>query len=462
MNRRMIAIPSITVAALPRLAAVLMIALACFAMSSTAEARRKGKIAPYGKIRVSTPQAGRKVYFDGAFAGETVWRGDNPDNDPNDKDHIPFILFSPVTPGRHTVEVEMPDGTRWLRDVVVEKGRFYCVGVTYKENIVVPHCYDYPLAPVISQTSKDGDMVSYHAQADYNAPSTLNYALHYAWTIPAGATLVRPTSGGEDTPDITINTAGVRGPGEVRVTVIADDGSGDPNCRKVASAPFIPETCVSFHAKITSSQPNFRVGQRVTFTANTLDYTGTRPLNYKWTVRISPGEERVVPGGPSITVDTTGLSADQRITASVRVNQEGFDDPNCEAQDSLTVGCFDCLDHPKLNDLKARLDNFAVDLNGKPRATAYIYVHGPRREAETVARQARDYMVNTRGINASQVKWKTFQDSNNVHIELRIWEEGDPPLPDLNSVTELEQQRGIQHIPGFGGRRAPRHKRSNR
>lgn len=58
------------------------------------------------------------------------------------------------------------------------------------------------------------------------------------------------------------------------------------------------------------------------------------------------------------------------------------------------------------NDAKARLDNFAVELQNDPRAKGYIIAYGGRRcpnKAEAYAEYDRSYLVSNRGIDGSRV-----------------------------------------------------------
>jgi hypothetical protein len=61
----------------------------------------------------------------------------------------------------------------------------------------------------------------------------------------------------------------------------------------------------------------------------------------------------------------------------------------------------------RFNDEKARLDNFAIELQRDPTAQGYIIGYGGRichlGEAIARANRARDYMVNTRRIDSSRI-----------------------------------------------------------
>ena len=157
-------------------------------------------------------------------------------------------------------------------------------------------------------------------------------------------------------------------------------------------------------------------GDIITF-ASDISYTGTSPLNYTWT--ISPASARIIEGAgtPSIRVDTTGMGA-RRVTAILMVD-DGSGDRNCRqtAQAATNVLAppaprleprrFDEFPSISFDDDKARLDNLAIELQNNPQARGQIIVYGGRTsragQADYLATRARDYLVTTRGIDASRI-----------------------------------------------------------
>jgi hypothetical protein len=148
-------------------------------------------------------------------------------------------------------------------------------------------------------------------------------------------------------------------------------------------------------------------GSPVTFTASVSGDSGLS-LTYNWSVSagtISSGQ-----GTSTITVDTTGLGG-QTVTATVSL---GGADPSCTgttASCSTTITAppppptkFDEYGNIKFNDEKARLDNYAIQLQNQPGSTATIIVYGScAGEAQTRGDRAKDYLVNTRGIEAGRI-----------------------------------------------------------
>jgi hypothetical protein len=113
-------------------------------------------------------------------------------------------------------------------------------------------------------------------------------------------------------------------------------------------------------------------------------------------------------GTSTITVDTTGVA--QSVTATVTI---GGLDPTCNATASCTTGVkpapkpalkFDEYGNIRFNDEKARLDNYAIQLQNDPTSTATIIVYGScEGEAQSRGERAKDYLVNTRGIEAGRI-----------------------------------------------------------
>jgi hypothetical protein len=146
-------------------------------------------------------------------------------------------------------------------------------------------------------------------------------------------------------------------------------------------------------------------GSPATFTAEAISGNVT----YNWSV--SAGTITGGQGTASITVDTANLGG-QTVTATVEV---GGLDPAC----GRTASCSTAVKTPptppscskldeygniKFNDEKARLDAFASALQNQPGSEGVILAYGTC-EGEGLARanRAKDYLVNTRGIDAGRV-----------------------------------------------------------
>ena len=113
-------------------------------------------------------------------------------------------------------------------------------------------------------------------------------------------------------------------------------------------------------------------------------------------------------GTSTITVDTNGVA--QSVTATVTV---GGLDPSCNATSSCSTGVkalpknpvkFDEYGNIRFNDEKARLDNYAIQLQNEPGSTGTIIGYGAcEGEGQARADRAKNYLVNTRGIDAGRL-----------------------------------------------------------
>ena len=235
------------------------------------------------------------------------------------------------------------------------------------------------------------------------ASSSEGRPLRYKWTTNGG----RLSGQGAST---TWDLSGVQ-PGVYQAVVEVDDGRY-LDCVAFSSASIVVADCPPPPPRITC--PNVTVscpdagseGAPVTFTATIgRSSNGVRPT-YNWTVsagRIISGQ-----GTPSITVDTTGL-AGQTVRADLDLG--GYGTP-CPASCATSIPIvnkphkFDEYYDIARNDEKARLDNYAIQLQNEPGAQGYIFVY-PSSNARANVAQARakrisDYLVNSRGIDASR------------------------------------------------------------
>jgi len=226
--------------------------------------------------------------------------------------------------------------------------------------------------------------------------------LLYTYTVTGGRVTGEGTS-------VTWDLSGV-GPGTYTASVDVDDGCG---CITTATTTVTITNCPDCVPNIVCPAPSATCpdsvdqGTPVTFTVGG-NLTATPPITgYNWTV--SAGTITSGQGTPSITVSTDGL-AGQSVTATVEL--VGVD-PSCPRTTSCTTSVkplpaacrkFDEYGNIRFNDEKARLDNYAIQLQNEPTATGVIIAYGTC-EGEGLARgnRAKDYLVNTRGIDASRI-----------------------------------------------------------
>jgi hypothetical protein len=153
-------------------------------------------------------------------------------------------------------------------------------------------------------------------------------------------------------------------------------------------------------------------GDLITFTSD-VAYAGSSALNYTWT--ISPAGARIVRGAgtPTITVDTAGLGGQP--VAAIIVVDDGSGDRACRQSAQATTDVirppqaviFDRVPPVTYDDLKARLDNLAIELQNTPNAQGYIYVYvAPSSrpgQYDRLAKRVSDYLIVKRQIDASRL-----------------------------------------------------------
>ena len=260
-----------------------------------------------------------------------------------------------------------------------------------------------------------------------NATDPDGDTLLYTYTVSGG----RVTGEGAN---VSWDLSGV-GPGKYTATVEVDDGCG---CISFSSTEVTIANCsdctpIFSCPTITSSCPDaVDVGTPISFTANV--GSGTPPASgYNWSV--SAGTITSGQGTTSITVSTTGLGGGS-VTATVDVT--GLD-PSCPHTTSCTTAIrtppnpprkFDEYGNIRFNDEKARLDNFAIQLQNEPTAQGYIYGYGScGSEGQERANRAKDYLVNTRGIDAGRLVVVDGGCKPELKVELWIVPQGATALP---------------------------------
>lgn len=278
--------------------------------------------------------------------------------------------------------------------------------------------------------------------------------LLYTWSVTGGKT------SGEGA-NVTWDLSGVQ-PGSYTATVEVDDGCG---CVSFATTTVTvnrcecvpkPVTCPTITVDCPSGVTP--VGQAITFTANVTNAPAGVTLTYNWTV--SAGTITSGQGTSSITVDTTG-QAGQSITATVEV---GGLDASCMRTASCTspvaaapeASKFDEYGDINFNNEKARLDNYAIQLQNNPGAQGYIVVYAGRRarqgEAMRRAERAKNYLVNNRQIEASRIMTVDGGYKDTLTVELWIVPQGAKPPEPQPTVQPSE----VQIIRGRPARRRRR------
>ncbi len=247
-----------------------------------------------------------------------------------------------------------------------------------------------------------GPSASQQVQLTANATDPDGDTLLYTYNVSGG----RITGEG---PNVTWDLTGVQ-PGTYTANVEVDDGCG---CISFASVTVTVADCsqciVPCPTVAVSCPDTVEQGTPITFTANVTGGDPSVAATYNWSV--SAGTITSGQGTPSITVDTSNVGA-TAVTATVNV---GGYPPECQTQASCTTQVtvrpiarkFDEYGNIAFNDEKARLDNFAIQLQNEPGSQGYIIAYAGRRaragEAQARADRAKDYLVNTRGIDPGRI-----------------------------------------------------------
>lgn len=290
-----------------------------------------------------------------------------------------------------------------------------------------------------------------------NATDPENDQLLYTWSVTGG----RLTGEGRS---VTWDLSGVAN-GTYTATVEVSDGtpghtvSGSatvtvadcPGCEK--PPPVCPTVSVSCPSEVDTNQP-------ITFTASVSGGESGATYTYNWSV--SAGTITSGQGTSTITVDTTGAAA-QSVTATVSI---GGADPSCTGTTaSCTTGIkprapeslkFDEYGNIRFNDEKARLDNYAIQLQNSPTAAATIIVYGTcNGEGQTRGDRAKQYLVNTRGIEASRI---TVVDGGcRADLTVQLW-----IVPSGATAPAVDTTGAISPCPECKPkRRAPRRRRGD-
>ncbi|HWT00569.1 MAG TPA: hypothetical protein VN256_10000 [Pyrinomonadaceae bacterium] len=280
-----------------------------------------------------------------------------------------------------------------------------------------------------------------------NCPTTAQGTVQLAAnaTDPDGDTLLYTytTTGGRVTGDganVSWDLSGVQ-PGTYTATVEVDDGCGCVAFSSTTVTIAECSDCILPCPTLSISCPTGLVDQGTPATVS-VNVSGGDPnasITYNWTV--SAGTITSGQGTPSITIDTTGL-AGQNVTATVEL---GGVAPECDRTESCSFSIsappvqptkFDEYADLRFNDEKARLDNFAIQLQQQPGAQGYYVIFGScEGEADQRSARAIDYLVNNRGIDRSRLTVVNGGCRENLTVELWIRPTGAVEPTPTNSAT---------------------------
>jgi hypothetical protein len=269
-------------------------------------------------------------------------------------------------------------------------------------------------------------------QLNAKAVSPGGNPIKYRWTTSGG------TITGEG-PIVTWDMTGLK-PGYHKASLDILTNGSDGECHAFSSVsvlvnacPVIPPVCPTIEIVCPT---NVQLDQPLTFTSRATGGTPSIPHAYNWTVsagRIIEGQ-----GTNTIKVDTSGLAGE---TVRASLTMPGYGTLACAADCGVSIPLprivsrkFDEFPDIQRNDEKARLDNFVIELQNDPSATAYVVIYpgsaSKRGDVQHHASRIVDYMVNSRGIDQTRIVTLVGTARNELFVELWITPRGaTPPNP---------------------------------
>ncbi|HZH31686.1 MAG TPA: PKD domain-containing protein, partial [Pyrinomonadaceae bacterium] len=186
----------------------------------------------------------------------------------------------------------------------------------------------------------------------------------------------------------------------------------------------------------------------------TWDLSGVQPGTYTASVEVDDGCGCIAFSSTTVTVercDCVPVPTPTPTPAPTPVEETPPTPP--------TGTQFDTYGRIARNDEKARLDNFAIQLQNDPGAQGYIIAYGGRRgaagEAQTRADFAKNYLVNSRGIDAGRLVTVDGGFREEATTELWLVPSGaQPPTASPNvDASEVQTTRAPRRAPRRRGRR---------
>jgi len=266
--------------------------------------------------------------------------------------------------------------------------------------------------------------VSTSATDPENDPLVYNYTVSGGRIVGSGA-------------NVDWDMSGVKA-GTYTITTGVDDGCG--LCGKTETKTITVEECAGCVPIQTCDCGTLSVSGPSSVTAPGIPMTFTANLSkgdnvtYNWTV--SAGSITAGQGTASITVDTAGLAGGSNVNATVELS--GLDPTcNCPSTASETAGIStppgaDMTDEfgpLQDDDVKARLDNFLIELNNDPTSQGYIINYGTR--AETRKRTAQLMKaINFRKFDKSRITIVDSVSDGGINTKLyRVPAGAENPMP---------------------------------
>ena len=183
----------------------------CVVQTSTVSA--KPKKARNGTIKILTNPGGLLLTIDGKPQGETLTE----------------YRAIDLEPGMHNLQITLPNGQYWIREIELPAGRVKCVVVNYKPlpPVAKSPC-PFPLNVSAPKQVTEGEIITYTADVSYAGTAPLKYT----WRVtPSSAKVIS----GLGTATLNVDSTGLGGQ-RITATLTADDGSADPACVQTVQA----------------------------------------------------------------------------------------------------------------------------------------------------------------------------------------------------------------------------------
>jgi len=186
----------------------------------------------------------------------------------------------------------------------------------------------------------------------------------------------------------------------------------------------------------------------------TWDLSGVQPGTYTASVEVDDGCGCIAFSSTTVTVERCECEA----IPTPMPTPEAIPTPEATPE-ALRPTQFDTYGRIARNDEKARLDNFAIQLQNDPGAQGYIIAYGGRRgpagEAQTRADFAKNYLVNSRGIDPGRIVTVDGGFREEATTELWLVPSGaTPPTASPNvDASEVQTTRPPRRAPRRRGRR---------
>lgn len=283
-------------------------------------------------------------------------------------------------------------------------------------------------APIVTACAPGGPKVQLNARAVSPGGNPINYR----WSTTAG------TING-DGPVVTWDLGGLK-PGYHKASLDVRTSGTDGECNAFSSVTVLVNPCppvaiVCPNVEIVCPT-NIGIDQPLTFTSRATGGTPSITPVYNWTV--SAGTIIEGQGTNTIKVSTTGLAGE---TVRASLSMGGYGSLLCSADCGVSIPLpkisarrFDEYADISRNDEKARLDNYMIELQNDPTATAHVVVYpsrnGKRGEVQLHFARVVEYLVHSRGLDQHRIVTLVGSPRERLSVELWITPQGaTPPNP---------------------------------